>query len=154
MTNDHVSVLIYDYNHHGPLPSLRVPLNYEADPMGFYHIINAYEDSGHLVLDAPFKVGKIKTLGFCATKLNRRRSRYRTTCSRWRIWLPSRTSWRSIWLRMDLLQELVKGFDYYSNDDDGLFLDGSYLYLSPPLSPHPIWGALLVAGLTQILSDR
>ena len=31
--------------------------------MGFYHIINAYEDSGHLVLDAPFKVGKIKT--FC-----------------------------------------------------------------------------------------
>ena len=43
---------------------------------------------------------------------------------------------------MDLLQELVKGFDYYSNDDDGLFLDGSYLYLSPPLSPRPIWGAL------------
>ena len=34
----------------------RVPLNYEADPMGFFHIINAYEESGHLVLDAPFKV--------------------------------------------------------------------------------------------------
>ena len=51
----------HDYNHHGPPPSFRVPLNYEADPMGFYHIINAYEDSGHLVLDAPFKVGKIKT---------------------------------------------------------------------------------------------
>ena len=48
-------------NHHGPTPSLRVPLNYEADPMGFYHIINAYEDSGHLVLDAPFKVRKIET---------------------------------------------------------------------------------------------
>ena len=58
-----MSVVIYDYNHHGPSPSLRVPLNYEADPMGFYHIINAYEDSGHLVLDAPFKVVKIKT--FC-----------------------------------------------------------------------------------------
>ena len=47
-----------------PVIIQRVPLNYEADPMGFYHIINAYEDSGHLVLDAPFKVGKIKTLDF------------------------------------------------------------------------------------------
>ena len=37
-----------------------------------------------------------------------------------------------------LLQELAKGFVYYSNDDDGLFLDGSCLSLSPPLSPLPI----------------
>ena len=44
-----------------PVIIQRVPLNYEADPMGFYHIINAYEDSGHLVLDAPFKVRNIET---------------------------------------------------------------------------------------------
>ena len=28
---------------------------YEADPMGFYHIFNAYEEDGFLILDAPFK---------------------------------------------------------------------------------------------------
>merc|ERR1719490_150025 len=27
--------------------------------MGFYHIINAYEESGHLVLDAPFKANPV-----------------------------------------------------------------------------------------------
>jgi len=32
-----------------------LPTNYEADAMGFFHIINAYEESGSLVLDAPFK---------------------------------------------------------------------------------------------------
>lgn len=32
-----------------------LPLTYEADPMGFFHIFNAYEDDGFLVLDAPFK---------------------------------------------------------------------------------------------------
>ena len=31
------------------------PIKYEADPMGFFHIINAYEDDGHIILDAPFK---------------------------------------------------------------------------------------------------
>lgn len=28
---------------------------YEGDPMGFYHIFNAYEEDGFLMLDAPFK---------------------------------------------------------------------------------------------------
>ena len=28
---------------------------YEGDPMGFYHIFNAYEEDGFLILDAPFK---------------------------------------------------------------------------------------------------
>merc|ERR1712029_807769 len=31
-----------------------VPINYVADPMAFFHIINAYEVDGHIVLDAPF----------------------------------------------------------------------------------------------------
>ena len=33
-----------------------VATNYEADAMGFYHIINAYEEDNCLVLDAPFVV--------------------------------------------------------------------------------------------------
>ena len=32
-----------------------LPTNYEADAMGFYHIINAYEENDCLILDAPFK---------------------------------------------------------------------------------------------------
>ena len=31
------------------------PLKYEADPFGFFHAINAYEEDGHVILDAPFK---------------------------------------------------------------------------------------------------
>ena len=38
--------------------------------MGFYHIINAYEDSGHIVLDAPFKVGKINPRILCNETLS------------------------------------------------------------------------------------
>ena len=32
-----------------------LPNKYEADPMGFYHVFNAYEEDNCLVLDAPFK---------------------------------------------------------------------------------------------------
>ena len=32
-----------------------IPINYEADPMGFIHIINAYEENDHIFVDAPFK---------------------------------------------------------------------------------------------------
>ena len=32
-----------------------VPVNYMANPMAFFHIINAQERDGHLLLDAPFK---------------------------------------------------------------------------------------------------
>ena len=32
-----------------------LPNKYEADPMGFYHVFNAYEEEGCVVLDAPFK---------------------------------------------------------------------------------------------------
>ena len=35
------------------------PINYEADPMGFFHIINAYEDNGFIILDAPFKASPV-----------------------------------------------------------------------------------------------
>ena len=31
------------------------PVKYEADPMGFFHMINAYEEDGFILLDAPFK---------------------------------------------------------------------------------------------------
>ena len=31
------------------------PVKYEADPMGFFHMINAYEEDNFLILDAPFK---------------------------------------------------------------------------------------------------
>ena len=31
------------------------PVKYEADPMGFFHMINAYEENDFIVLDAPFK---------------------------------------------------------------------------------------------------
>ena len=31
------------------------PVKYEADPMGFFHMINAYEEDNFIVLDAPFK---------------------------------------------------------------------------------------------------
>ena len=31
------------------------PLKYEADAFGFFHGINAYEENGYIVLDAPFK---------------------------------------------------------------------------------------------------
>ena len=30
------------------------PIKYEADPMGFFHMINAYEEDGFILLDAPF----------------------------------------------------------------------------------------------------
>ena len=32
-----------------------LPIKYEADPMGFFHMINAYEEDGFIILDAPFK---------------------------------------------------------------------------------------------------
>ena len=32
-----------------------MPVNYMANPMAFFHIINAQEKDGHLLLDAPFK---------------------------------------------------------------------------------------------------
>ena len=32
-----------------------LPTNYEADTMGFFHIINAYEENNCVILDAPFK---------------------------------------------------------------------------------------------------
>ena len=31
------------------------PIKYEADPMGFSHLINAYEENDHIILDAPFR---------------------------------------------------------------------------------------------------
>ena len=54
-----------------------LPMKYEADPMGFVHIYNAYEDdAGYIVLDAPFQsfpiayhLGKVsrKKLGLART---------------------------------------------------------------------------------------
>ena len=35
------------------------PIKYEGDPMGFFHIINAYEADGFIILDAPFKPSAI-----------------------------------------------------------------------------------------------
>ena len=32
-----------------------LPIKYEADPMGFVHTFNAYEDDGYIVLDAPWQ---------------------------------------------------------------------------------------------------
>eukprot|EP00091_Calanus_sinicus_P012415 TRINITY_DN2800_c0_g1_i3.p1 TRINITY_DN2800_c0_g1~~TRINITY_DN2800_c0_g1_i3.p1 ORF type:complete len:414 (-),score=43.25 TRINITY_DN2800_c0_g1_i3:647-1888(-) len=32
-----------------------LPTNYEADAMGFFHIINAYEENNCVIIDAPFK---------------------------------------------------------------------------------------------------
>merc|ERR1711936_575974 len=41
-----------------------LPTNYEADGMGFYHIINAYEENDCLVLDAPFKASPVSYNAF------------------------------------------------------------------------------------------
>ena len=35
------------------------PIQYESDPMGFFHIINAYEEGGNIILDAPFNSNPI-----------------------------------------------------------------------------------------------
>jgi len=32
-----------------------LPTAYEGDPLGFYHIINAYEEDWYIIIDAPFK---------------------------------------------------------------------------------------------------
>ena len=42
---------------------------YEGDPMGFYHIFNAYEEDGFLILDAPFKSVPISYEVFYVDKL-------------------------------------------------------------------------------------
>ena len=42
---------------------------YEGDPMGFYHIFNAYEEDGFLILDAPFKSSPISYDVFTVSKL-------------------------------------------------------------------------------------
>ena len=42
---------------------------YEGDPMGFYHIFNAYEEDGFLILDAPFKSVPISYEVFQVEKL-------------------------------------------------------------------------------------
>jgi len=42
---------------------------YEADPQGFFHIFNAYEEDGHLILDAPFKSTPISYGVFTIDKL-------------------------------------------------------------------------------------
>ena len=47
-----------------------MPINYEADPMGFFHIINAYEESRHLVLDAPFKSSPVSYNVFMVAPLS------------------------------------------------------------------------------------
>ena len=46
-----------------------LPLHYEADPMGFFHIINAYEESDHIVLDAAFKSSPVSYDVFMVDKL-------------------------------------------------------------------------------------
>ena len=119
--------LVMWLNTKSSLSIYRVPLNYEADPMGFYHIINAYEESGHIVLDAPFKVSSswyhfsssfwflarkgYNCVAWTATSPRSwyRRSRYRTTCSWWRTWLASRMSWGSTWSSMAPRRGPVKG---------------------------------------------
>lgn len=45
-----------------------VPVNYMANPMAFFHIINAQEKDGHLLLDAPFNEKPI-SYDFMALKL-------------------------------------------------------------------------------------
>jgi len=90
----------------------RVPLNYEADPMGFYHIINAYEDSGHLVLDAPFKAQPISYNVFTVENLAAKPDQLKKymiengpaagTSKRWVLPLSVATSFSSPDLRLTL----------------------------------------------------
>jgi len=46
-----------------------LPISYTADPMGWFHIFNAYEDSGFLVMDAPFKSQSVSYSVFQLDKL-------------------------------------------------------------------------------------
>ena len=45
------------------------PVKYEADAFGFFHVINAYEEDGNLVLDAPFKSKPVSYNTYMVDKL-------------------------------------------------------------------------------------
>ena len=46
-----------------------LPINYEADPMGFFHIFNAYEENNCIILDAPFKSSPVSYDAFMIESL-------------------------------------------------------------------------------------
>merc|ERR1719277_372084 len=46
------------------------PVRYEADSMGFYHVINAYEEDDYLLLDAPFKASPVSYNLFRISKIS------------------------------------------------------------------------------------
>jgi len=110
-----------------------LPIKYEADPMGFFHIFNAYEENDSIVLDAPFNTKGISYDAFTRKNL---KSDPKTV---WPEIIEGLTLFSKRWILPLNVPDSFTPPSQMKLTGDGLVDPGSYPLLTPADAESKAW---------------